>query len=66
MSFIDGQVSVSDLMNVETGALIRMRSEGAVKPLTVPFVGAAAEGILNYFSEVTENRTGIILGVLSD
>jgi hypothetical protein len=59
MSFIDGQVSVSDLMNVETGALIRMRSEGAVKPLTVPFVGAAAEGILNYFSEVTENRTGI-------
>jgi len=59
MSFIDGQCSVSDLMNVETGALIRMRSPDAVKPLTVPFVGAAAEGILNYFSEVTENRTGI-------
>ncbi len=59
MSFIDGQVSVSDLMNVETGALIRMRTSDAVKPLTVPFVGAAAEGILNYFSEVTENRTGI-------
>ena len=59
MSFVDGQVSVSDLMNVETGALIRMRTSDAVKPLTVPFVGAAAEGILNYFSEVTENRTGI-------
>ena len=59
MSFVDGQVSVSDLMNVETGALIRMRTSDAVKPLTVPFVGAAAEGILNYFGEVTENRTGI-------
>ncbi len=46
-------------MNVETGALIRMRSPDAVKPLTVPFVGAQAEGMMNYFSEVTENRTGI-------
>ena len=59
MSFVDGAVSVSDLMNVETGALIRMRSPDAVKPLTVPFVGAQAEGMMNYFSEVTENRTGI-------
>lgn len=59
MSFVDGSVSVSDLMNVETGALIRMRTPDAVKPLTVPFVGAQAEGMMNYFSEVTENRTGI-------
>ena len=59
MSFVDGQVSVSDLMNVETGALIRMRSPDAVKPLTVPFVGAQGQPILNYFSEITENRTGI-------
>ena len=59
LSFIDGQVSVSDLMNVETGALVRMRSPDAVKPLTVPFVGAQAEPMLNYFSEITENRTGI-------
>ena len=59
MSFIDGQVSVSDLMNVETGSLIRMRTGDAVKPLTVPFVGQQAQGILNYFSEITENRTGI-------
>ena len=59
MSFVDGAVSVSDLMNVETGALIRMRTPDAVKPLTVPFVGAQAEGMMNYFSEVTENRTGI-------
>ena len=59
MSFVDGQCSVSDLMNVETGALIRMRSPDAVKPLTVPFVGAQGQPILNYFSEITENRTGI-------
>ena len=59
LSFIDGQVSVSDLMNVETGALVRMRSPDAVTPLTVPFVGAQAEPMLNYFSEITENRTGI-------
>ena len=59
MSFVDGQVSVSDLMNVETGSLVRMRSPDSVKPLTVPFVGAACEPLLAYFSEVTENRTGI-------
>ena len=59
MAFVDGQVSVSDLMNSEIGALIRMRSPGAVTPLNVPYTGQQAEGVLNYFTKLTENRTGV-------
>ena len=59
MAFVDGQVSVSDLMNSEIGALIRMRSPGAVQPLSVPYTGQQAEGVLSYFTKLTENRTGV-------
>ena len=59
MAFVDGQVSVSDLMNSEIGALIRMRSPNAVQPLNVPYTGQQAEGVLSYFTKLTENRTGV-------
>ena len=59
MAFVDGEASVSDLMNGEVGSLVRMRSPNAVQPLHLPYTGQQAEGMLNYFGEVTENRTGI-------
>ena len=59
MAFVDGEASVSDLMNGEVGSLVRMRSPNAVMPLHLPYTGQQAEGMLNYFGEVTENRTGI-------
>ena len=59
MSFIDGQVSVSDLMNNQVGSLIRMRSPNAVQPLTVPYTGQQAQPMLDYFDSVREERTGV-------
>lgn len=57
--FVEGQVNVDDLMNNETGALIRMRSPGALVPFTTPFVGQQALGVMAYLDEVKTQRTGI-------
>lgn len=57
--FVEGQVNVDDLMNNETGALIRMRSPGAIVPFSTPFVGQQALGVMAYLDEVKTQRTGI-------
>ena len=59
MVVVEGQANLDDCMNVETGALIRVRSAGAVQPLTQPFVGQPALGVLAYLDEVKTQRTGI-------
>jgi len=56
---VEGEVSIEDVMNTETGAIIRQRSQGAVTPLTMPFVGQAAFPVLQYMDAVKESRTGI-------
>lgn len=57
--FVEGQVNVDDLMNNETGALIRMRSPGAIVPFSTPFVGQPALGVMSYLDEIKTQRTGI-------
>jgi len=59
MAFVDGQVSVSDLMNNQVGSLIRMRAPNAVQPLTVPYTGQQAQPMLDYFDSIREERTGV-------
>ena len=56
---VEGQVNIDDVMNVETGAIIRARSVGAVQPLSTPFVGQAALGVMGYLDEIKTQRTGI-------
>lgn len=57
--FVEGQVNIDDLMNNETGALIRMRSPGAIVPFSTPFIGQQALGVMTYLDEVKTQRTGI-------
>jgi hypothetical protein len=59
MAVVEGEVSIEDVMNTETGAIIRQRSQGAVTPLTMPFVGQSAFPVLQYMDAVKESRTGI-------
>ena len=59
MAFMDGQVSVKDLMNNQVGALVRMRQPNAVQPLSVPYTGAQAQPMLDYFDSIREERTGV-------
>jgi len=56
---VENQVNMADVMNVETGAIIRARAPGAVAPLATPFVGQQALGVMAYLDEVKTQRTGI-------
>lgn len=56
---VEGQVNLDDVMNVETGAIIRARAPGMVQPLSEPFVGQQALGVMAYLDEVKTQRTGI-------
>lgn len=56
---VEGQVNMDDVMNTETGGIIRMRQAGAVQSLDTPFVGQQALPILAYLDDVRAQRTGI-------
>lgn len=56
---VEGQVNLDDVMNVETGAVIRARAPGMVQPLAEPFVGQQALGVMAYLDEIKTQRTGI-------
>jgi hypothetical protein len=56
---VEGQVNMDDVLNNETGAVIRMRAPGMVQPFTMPFVGQAAFPVIEYLDSVKEARTGV-------
>lgn len=56
---VEGQVNMDDVLNNETGAVIRMRAPGMVQPFTMPFVGQQAFPVITYLDEVKEARTGV-------
>ncbi|WP_175887812.1 portal protein [Burkholderia contaminans] len=61
MAVVEGQVNYEDVLNNETGAIVRMRAPGMVQPLITPFVGADAQGMVDYSDSVLEKRTGVSL-----
>ena len=56
---VEGQVNIDDVLNNETGAIIRMRAPGMVQPFSTPFVGQAAFPMLDYIDQIREDRTGM-------
>jgi len=56
---VEGQVNMDDVMNNETGAIIRVRAPGMVQPLVEPFVGQAAMPLIAYMDDIRAQRTGI-------
>ena len=56
---VEGQVNMDDVLNNETGAVIRMRAPGMVQPFSTPFVGQAAFPMLDYIDSIKEDRTGM-------
>jgi hypothetical protein len=56
---VEGQVNIDDVLNNETGAIIRMRAPGMVQPFSSPFVGQAAFPMLDYLDSMREDRTGM-------
>ena len=56
---VEGQVNIDDVLNNETGAVIRMRAPGMVQTFAQPFVGQAAFPMLDYVDSIKEDRTGM-------
>lgn len=58
-AIVEGQVNIDDVLNNETGAIIRMRAPGMVQAFSSPFVGQAAFPMLEYIDQIREDRTGM-------
>jgi hypothetical protein len=56
---VEGQVNIDDVLNNETGAIIRMRAPGMVQAMTTPFAGQAAFTMMEYMDQIKEDRTGM-------
>jgi hypothetical protein len=56
---VENAVTMDDVLNNEVGAIIRMQAPGMVQPLSEPFIGQQALGVMNYLDEMRSQRTGI-------
>lgn len=59
MTAIDGQVNMDDLLTVAPNSVIRMKTPGAVQPLTVPAIATQSFPMLEYLDSVMEKRSGV-------
>jgi hypothetical protein len=57
---VEGQVNMDDVMNTETGAIVRMRAPGMVQELNTTFVGQQAMPIIAWLDQVKAKRTGVV------
>ena len=56
---VEGQVNMDDLLNNEIGAVVRMKNQGMVQPLDVPFTAGQTMVALQYMDGQTEQKTGV-------
>ena len=60
IAYVEGEVSLEDLLNNDVGAPIRMTQPKMVEPVLHQFVGKEAiEVLMTFFTEVLENRVGV-------
>lgn len=57
-AYVDGQVSVEDILNTAMGAPIRTNAPGMIQEIAHTFVGKEAFPMLEFFMERAERRTG--------
>lgn len=55
---LEDHVNYKDLLNSEVGRYVRATRENAVQTITTPFMGREALPVLEYLSDVQEQRTG--------
>ena len=56
---VEGQVNIDDLLNNEIGGVVRVKQQGAIQELNVPFVAGQTLGALQYYDSVVEQKTGV-------
>lgn len=64
IGYVEGHVSVADIMNDAIAGPIRMRQAGDVQPITIPYIGEQILSLIRYTDEVKENRTGQAKGAI--
>jgi hypothetical protein len=58
LAVVEGAVDIDDALNTEMGRIIRMKAPGMVQPISEPFIGAQALGVMAYLDEISAARTG--------
>lgn len=58
LGVVEGAVEIDDALNTERGRLIRMKAPGMVQPISQPFIGVQALGVMGYLDEISAARTG--------
>lgn len=56
---LEGQVNLDDLLNPRPGGVVRVKSAGAMREVTVPFVAAAGLEVMQFIDQVRDTRTGV-------
>jgi len=56
---VDGNVNIDDLLNPQVGGIVRVKQQGSITDLTVPFVANSAFPMVEYLDGVREARTGV-------
>lgn len=60
VAYVEGSVSLEDLLNNDVGAPIRMDAPGQIEPILHSFVGKdAIDVLMTFFDQVLENRVGV-------
>tara|TARA_R110000764_G_scaffold45558_1_gene102232 strand:- start:158 stop:2263 length:2106 start_codon:yes stop_codon:yes gene_type:complete len=59
LQIMDGQVNVDDLLNNEIGRVIRVKQQGAIMEMTVPFTAGQVLPAMQYFDNLVDNKTGV-------
>ena len=52
-------VNMEDVLNNELGAPIRVRGQGNIQPLVVPFTGQQLIPLVQYLDDAVDNKTGV-------
>lgn len=56
---VEGKVNLDDVLNQDTSKVIRAQAPGMVETFKIPFVGGDSMPILEWFTKVREERTGM-------
>jgi len=56
---LDGQVNLDDLLTSSPGGVVRIKSQGAVQPLSVPATASQSFPMLDYMDQVLQKRSGV-------
>lgn len=56
---VEGMVNTDDFLNNEIGGVVRVKSNGAINPLSVPFVAGQTLGAVEYLDAQIDHKTGV-------